>query len=141
MTFVIWGLYNGLFIILERLYLAKFFDKLPTIFSHIYAVLVILVGWVFFRAENLPQALDYISIMFGMQNFDVAFIPDIKVINYLGMLVGIFIVFTKFKSFNSSNSHEHETHTLAFVTNALLAVLSVIMLFNGSANPFIYFNF
>lgn len=141
MTFVIWGLYNGLFIILERLYLAKFFDKLPTIFSHIYAIIVILVGWVFFRAENLPQALDYISIMFGAQNFSNPFINDIEILNYVAMAIGIFVVFSKFKSFNSSNSHVHETHTIAFVVNAVLAFFSVAMLFNGSANPFIYFNF
>ena len=141
MTFVIWGLYNGLFIILERLYLAKFFDKLPVIFSHIYAIIVILVVWVFFRAENLPQALDYISIMFGAQNFSNPFINDIEILNYFAMAIGIFVVFSKFKSFNSSNSHEHETHTIAFVVNAVLAFFSVAMLFNGSANPFIYFNF
>ena len=50
----------------------------------------------------IEHAFHHIKFFFGTN----AFIPDIKVINYLGMLVGIFIVFTKFKSFNSSNSHE-----------------------------------
>jgi len=60
-TFVIWGLYHGLFLLLERFGLARILAAAPRPVAHIYALLVVAVGWVLFRAETLPQALDYLA--------------------------------------------------------------------------------
>jgi alginate O-acetyltransferase complex protein AlgI len=66
-TFVIWGLYHGAFLVLER---AGFHRKLACIWRplrHCYALFVVVVGWVFFRAETFSQAIDYLSAMTGLR--------------------------------------------------------------------------
>jgi alginate O-acetyltransferase complex protein AlgI len=66
-TFVIWGLYHGAFLLLED-YIPKL-KKLPKVIGHIYALLVVCVGFVIFRADNITQAFAMISKMFCSLNF------------------------------------------------------------------------
>lgn len=62
-NFIIWGLYNGLFIMLERIS-KPFFDKIPSFFRHIYLLLIVNVGFVFFKFTDLSAAFDYLNVMF-----------------------------------------------------------------------------
>lgn len=141
MTFVIWGLYNGLFLILERLFSGNLLARVPKIITHIYAVLVVLIGWVFFRADSLSQAFDFLSVMFGLSNLDKESICQAQLLNYIALVVGCIIVFLKLKQFNSSNTQEAVTHNYAYLVNFVLIFVSVLVLYFGAQNPFIYFNF
>ena len=141
MTFVIWGLYNGLFLVLERLFLGNILEKLPKILSHTYAILVVLVGWVFFRADNLSQAIDYLNVMFCFKNFGNEIICVGQSINYIALITGLVLIFLKLKAFDSSNSKEHKVNKYAFLVNTVLFLCSVMTLFFCAQNPFIYFNF
>jgi len=62
-NFVIWGIFNGAAVMIERLFLGKLLKKHWVGFSHVYALLVILFNWVFFRADSLRHALSYIKAM------------------------------------------------------------------------------
>ena len=64
-TFVLWGLYHGLFLVLERAGLARLLARMPRPLRHTYALLVIVFGWVLFRAESLAHATAYWSAMLG----------------------------------------------------------------------------
>lgn len=141
MTFVIWGLYNGLFLILERLFLGALLSRVPKLITHLYAVFVVLIGWVFFRADSLSQAFDYLSVMFGLSNLDKEIICQAQLLNYIALVVGCIIVFLKLKTFNSSNTQEVVTHNIAYFVNFVLIFVSVLVLYFGAQNPFIYFNF
>lgn len=141
MTFVIWGLYNGLFLILERLFLGALLSKVPKLITHLYAVFVVLIGWVFFRAESLRQAVDYLSVMFGLTNLGKESICQAQILNYIALIVGCVIVFLKLKAFNSSNAKEAVIHNQAYLVNFVLIFVSVLVLYFGAQNPFIYFNF
>lgn len=141
MTFVIWGLYNGLFLILERLFLGDLLARVPKLITHLYAIFVVLIGWVFFRADSLSQAFEYLSVMFGLSNLDKESICQAQLLNYIALVVGCIIVFLKLKSFNSSNTHETVTHNYAYFVNFILIFVSVLVLYFGAQNPFIYFNF
>ena len=141
MTFVIWGLYNGFFLILERLFLSDLLARVPKLITHLYAIFVVLIGWVFFRADSLSQAFEYLSVMFGLYNLDKESICQAQLLNYIALVVGCIIVFLKLKSFNSSNTHETVTHNYAYFVNFILIFVSVLVLYFGAQNPFIYFNF
>ncbi len=65
-TFVTWGLFHGLFLVLERLGLASAVAALPRPVRHAYAVLVVMVGWVFFRAGTLAGAVAMLGAMAGL---------------------------------------------------------------------------
>ena len=64
-TFVIWGLYHGLFLVLERTRFGAWIDVLPRPLRHAYTLLVVMVGWVLFRAETFPQAASFLGNMAG----------------------------------------------------------------------------
>jgi alginate O-acetyltransferase complex protein AlgI len=69
-TFVVWGLYHGAFLVLERLGLAAWLGRIPRALRHVYALLVVMVGWVFFRAESLTGAAGLLRAMAGFSPAD-----------------------------------------------------------------------
>lgn len=71
-NFIIWGLYFGVFIILERLFLQKALQKLPSFLQHVYFMFFILIGWVLFIFDDLSAGLQYLAMMFGMNGEPVA---------------------------------------------------------------------
>ena len=64
-NFVIWGLFHGTFLVVERLGLASAVKRLWAPLRHAYLLLVVMVGWVFFRADTLPDAVAFLRAMFG----------------------------------------------------------------------------
>lgn len=141
MTFVIWGLYNGLFLILERVFLKDVLAKLPKVLTHSYALIVVLVGWVFFRADNIDHALEYLKVMFTVSNLDNVSLVEGKIVNYAALILGFLVAFSSIPSFTSSDAYEQKTHIKAYIVHAILVFFSVIILFFNAQNPFIYFNF
>lgn len=71
-NFILWGLYFGFFIILEKLFLQKALLKLHPIFQHLYFIFFILIGWVFFVFDDLLEGSQYLMVMFGMNGQTVA---------------------------------------------------------------------
>jgi alginate O-acetyltransferase complex protein AlgI len=69
-SFVVWGLWHGVFLVLERAGLAAWLERRPAFLRHGYLLLVAMLGWVFFRAANLTQALDYMGTLFGLSSGD-----------------------------------------------------------------------
>lgn len=71
-SFIIWGLYHGFFMIIERAGMLKFLDAEESharaFLSHLYALLVVVIGWVFFRAASIDDSLIYLQAMFTMQD-------------------------------------------------------------------------
>jgi alginate O-acetyltransferase complex protein AlgI len=73
-NFVVWGLYHGGFLLLERFGLGKALERGPRLVAHAYALLAVLLGWVLFRAASLDQALGYWRVMADLK---AAQAPDV----------------------------------------------------------------
>ena len=69
-NFIAWGLWHGLFLVLERAGLGAWLERRPAILRHAYLLLVVMLGWVFFNAKNLPLALSYLETLCGLQAGD-----------------------------------------------------------------------
>lgn len=65
-NFILWGLYYGAFIALERLFLGDLLDRLPAVFGHLYLLLLATTGWVIFYFTDLNKLGGYLSVMFGL---------------------------------------------------------------------------
>ncbi len=65
-AFVIWGFYHGLFLVFERTRWGNFVNQLPRPAGHVYAILVVMFGWVLFRSETFSQAILFFKAMFGL---------------------------------------------------------------------------
>ncbi len=64
-TFVLWGLYHGIFLVVERLGFKRWLSQQLNLFSYCYVILTICIGWVLFRSDSLDQAVVMISALFG----------------------------------------------------------------------------
>ncbi len=63
-NFLVWGLWHGCFVILEKFAFKPFFEKIPRVFRHIYLLLAVMLGWVFFFSPSLGGAVEYLGLMF-----------------------------------------------------------------------------
>lgn len=79
-NFVIWGAFHGAFLVVERVGLGSLLKRVDPLLRHVYLLLVVMVGWVFFRAENLPVALAYLRTMFG---FGIGEMPAVRLSYFL----------------------------------------------------------
>jgi alginate O-acetyltransferase complex protein AlgI len=144
-SFIVWGLYHGLFMVLERTKVLKT-DRWPAAVSHVYAIVVVLVGWVFFRAENLRQGIKYIKSMFGVYNgTDYGVLININTYTVVVFFVAlVFVTPARERIVNSlpKNLLQPTVKTAVASILYLCIFLYVISeLAQASYNPFIYFRF
>ena len=145
-NFVIWGAYHGLFLILDRLFLLKFYDKIGKIPSMLITFLLVMIGWVFFRLESFDHASTYVLRLFDFKSFEV---PDVIPAFNKTLFFAVFFAFLtttslgrKIESFFFEKEQYRSTEHL-FVASAtlLLFILSVASITASDFNPFIYFRF
>ena len=154
-SFIVWGLYHGAFLMLERFGLGRFLDKTPRVFGHAYALLVVLVGWVFFRADGLHRALEYLAGMFApgaLWRHDTGLLVLLNAEVIAAFVLGAILAFPSVPRLlerwgtprAEAGLDVHDTRAVHALPVALLIgglVLSVAHLVNSSLNPFLYFRF
>ncbi len=143
-NFIVWGLWHGIFILIERLFFTKVLNNNKLAFlNHIYTLLVVIIGWVFFRAQTLSDATIFIKKMFSFDfnNAISVFMyldSEIMVVLFFAILLcGIIQLIAKLKTslFKASVSI---TECIAL---AIILALCTLNLVSGEYNPFIYFQF
>ena len=141
-TFVFWGLYSGLLLLLEKLVLGKALEKLPKLLRWAYAMFFVLIGWVLFNLTDFAQMSFALQMMFkGVPTDWVGVIPANSNILYalLFMPLGILCMFPWAKKFPKPQS---AGLTLVYNVGALvLFALCLVFIFSSTYNPFIYFRF
>ena len=144
LCFVAWGLWNGAFVILERLGGSKLLERLPKWLRHCYTMLVVLIGWTFFRAGSLTRALQMLKSMFIPHGGDAL---PIRMFAGPGTLV-IFIISVLFSvpvgaklSGLRTRFGERTWELIETAVLMLLFFISVLFVASGSYSSFIYFQF
>ena len=126
---------------LERLGLGTVLDRLPSPVARFYTMLVVMVGWVFFRADDTGMALNHLSIMFS-PTLDMTATLGYFTKALVGLGAGIMLCILPDKIFPAPTSRNpNDFSRLAMAIQALLFFLSLASLMGSSRNPFIYFNF
>ncbi len=141
-TFVLWGLWHGLFLVLERLGLGRVLARLPGVLAQAYALLVVLVGWVWFRADSVAHALAYLRAMAGLQSPDPLAHPwqlDLGYSGALALALGLLLVLPRRAA--TVGPAGAAGMAIKGAGAAALFVLAVTSLASGTYNPFIYFRF
>lgn len=146
-TFVVWGLFHGVFQLLEKGPFGRWLNnKAPRVVAHIYALLVVTVGWVFFRADTLTDAITYLGRMFGF-TFGQGFIPagylngyNIVVLILAVLLCGLWQkLLPRIYGVHVCNAKEISIWDILLCI--LIALWAGTMIVCGTYNPFIYFQF
>ena len=154
-TFVVWGLWHGLFLVLERLGLGALLERWPRPLRHVYTLLVVMVGWVWFRAETFSHAGSIIAAMFGFGSAG-----RVSVLGYLspGLVVAIVVgviasapVIARWIGSAGVNAPAQPgligrmpgllTGVVENGGIAIILVLSLVQVAADTYNPFIYFRF
>lgn len=145
-TFVLWGLLHGVFLLFEQVCPVK---KLPKVLAHIYALLVVCVGFVMFRADTFGQGMFMIGTMFGGWEFS-----SVQMAIVWEQLTPIFLVTLVVAVFGSAplipkaaeaclvreNLRKPATY-FSYMASFVLLILCMRSLSSGTYNPFIYFRF
>lgn len=145
-NFIIWGAFHGLFLVMERLFLLKVYDKTGKFVSTILTFLIVVVGWVYFRVENIEYANHVVKAMFSCNFNDGKFALHNDF--YFSFVLSVIFSFFAFTSFTRSIQQKvyGEQHTA--VSNAIMLSISIALFYISLSyiaaldfNPFIYFRF
>ncbi|MEG0979055.1 MAG: MBOAT family O-acyltransferase [Oscillospiraceae bacterium] len=150
-NFIIWGLYYFVFIVIERLFLGNILEKIPKFFSHLYTLLVVMIGWVFFYFDDISKLNQMLSIMFGFGGVSFSHITDSTyIINRLLFFIIAIIACTPVservknviqKLSNRNLFCQIIADIIVIAFNILLLVICTAALVGTSYNPFLYFRF
>ena len=150
-TFVAWGLYHGLFLVLERAGLGAGLARLPRPARHLYALLVVAFGWVLFRAEDFLHAARYAAALVGLRGapgapaalFATPLVVTALSVGALGSLPLWPAVARRRRALVAAGRLGLDRALEVGRTLAFLAVLAaaLVQLAGGSYSPFIYFRF
>lgn len=147
-NFIIWGLWHGLFLIIEKFIKCKNIQiKLPIFIKWIYAMLIVMLGWVLFRAPSLDYALSYVGVMFGLigtknVGFTVFWYlsPKIITIILLALVASVPLRVMFGKIFNVLDG----TYLKVIAKDIYLIIIffiSIMCVMTTTYNSFIYFKF
>ena len=143
-NFILWGIYYGVILIIEKIFLGKYIEKLPRFFRHIYTLFFVVIGWVIFRIEDFSQMGIVLQKMFVwtksgildniILNYDIfASLPYIII-----GIIGSIPVFAKVKE---STKSRVTYSVISTIWCLVIFIISICFLLTATYNPFIYFRF
>ena len=156
-TFVVWGLYHGVFMVFERMGINKILQRIPRILRHLYCLGIVSIGWILFRAETFDRAGKHIQAMVGFGSGEGnlyplgKFIqPDVLIALFVGILCSIPIIdgfsglmenFISKKLPIIYECWQIVSKPLKILFLIFIFAMSIMGLSAGAYNPFIYFRF
>ena len=145
LNFIAWGMYFCFFLLIEKLGFLKILGRIPAVFGHIYAILVVHAGWLLFAWEDITQHRVFLKAMAGMGeaglNSDATMY---LVVSNIVLLIFLIIGSTNIPARAGAwvcNRNETCKGVFQAVFVAVVFIISVSYLVNGTYNPFLYFRF
>lgn len=150
-NFVLWGLYYFVFLAIEKLFLGRYLEKLPAVVGHVYALFIVVVGWVFFYFDDVSRLGQMLRLMFGfsgqagvmptdtilLKNHLVFFIVAIIACIPVSKLAKALLI----RFSRRGTVQEAVAGAVGIVYDVALLFFSTAALVGASYNPFLYFRF
>ncbi|MDL2274433.1 MBOAT family protein [Oscillospiraceae bacterium OttesenSCG-928-G22] len=150
-NFIFWGLYFFVLLLLEKTFLKKILDKIPRVFSTLYAFFAAVVGWILFYFTDLGRMGDAFRLLFGglgapVTNTETQLLLVNNIPLILLCIIGATPLLGKIGArisgdFSAGRLHPALYGTMVVAFNTALLFLSTVSLVGSSYNPFIYFRF
>jgi alginate O-acetyltransferase complex protein AlgI len=146
-NYIIWGAWHGLFLVLERAFLIKAMSSIGRITRVGFTFVVVVIGWIFFRVEDLTSAWGYTLALFGGNERSVSIPIDIEwmVLGTLAFAFSFFLLIPRTQkiqdAFFGARDIGNIAHVLMTLVAAILFILSLTYITASGFNPFIYFRF
>lgn len=144
-TFILWGLYYGCLLLLEKFFLREKLEKLPKPISHIYTLLVVLIGWVFFMSPNITTAFSTLGKMisigtttfannqakFMLKSYFILFVLAILLSTKVYDRIQIFVY----------NQYKMKAVYTTWTIYVILLIVCIAFIVGGTYHSFLYFAF
>ena len=142
-TFMSWGLYFGVLLIIEKLFLKKHLEKLPSFIQHFYVVFAVVISFVLFNAETFTVAFSDLKVMFGAAGLPLVSADTLYNLRSYALL--LVIAFTGATPLVKNLCRKLESTKISTVLEPVIVagiiIVSTAYLVDGSFNPFLYFRF
>ena len=143
-NFIIWGLYFGILLIIEKIFLNKYLEKLPKILSRIYVLIMVMISFIIFSGENINQIIQNIGGLVGCAGSNFTSKESLYYFkSYLVVFIVAIIGATPiFKNIIQNRKNiDKFINILEPIYLLLIFVISTSYIIDGSFNPFLYFRF
>ena len=144
-TFILWGLYYGCLLLLEKFFLREKLEKLPKPISHIYTLLVVLIGWVFFMSPNITTAFSILGKMIGIgtttfANNQAKFMLKSYFILFVLAILLSTKVYDRIQIF-VYNQYKMKAVYTTWTIYIILLIVCIAFIVGGTYHSFLYFAF
>lgn len=139
-NFILWGLYYGIILVIEKIFLLKILKKIPSAVGHIYTLFTVMLGWVLFYFEDISSLGVFVSklFIFSVSSGD----GHIIMLSYLPiLLIAMFAATPIAKKFFEKSNACAVVRYGKIAVSIMLLIFCVSALASQSYNPFIYFRF
>ncbi len=144
-NFLLWGLYFGIILILEKLFVLKLLDRIPRFFSHLYTMLLVVIGWVIFANDKFPALAAYFkNLVVSPEGIANGYTLYLVTSNLVLWLLAILFSTALPRIIGAKLQTLPQKKTLAVVeviSVAALLIVSLSLMVGGGYNPFLYFRF
>ena len=146
-NFILWGLFIGVFLVIEKLWLSKYISKLPKVLRNIYVLFIIMISFIMFNAGSINEAFFNIKGLFGLNkevfinNYTIYYLKSYLIV----LIIAIFGATPLFKNIieklKKSKCLNKIINVLEPIFLVILLLLVTAYLIDSSYNPFLYFRF
>ena len=146
-NFVIWGLLFGIILIIEKLWLGKLIEKLPTIIRRIYVLFIVMISFIIFNGDSLQNIWNNIIGLFGVNNLPVSnsytiyYLRNYIIVIIIALIGATPILKNTIEKLKQNNKIEKIINILEPILLITLLLVITAYLVDNSYNPFLYFRF
>ena len=145
-TFVIWGTFIGILLVIEKLLLNKYIEKLPSILRRIYTLFIIMISFIIFSGSNINESFSNIIGLFNFSNpfinkFTIHYLKDYGLVLIIAIFLSTPILKNTIIKLKENKKINNIINILEIIVLLILLVIVTSYLIDSSYNPFLYFRF
>lgn len=143
-TFILWGIYNGCFLIIDKLFWLNIVDKMPKLLSSLITILFVMLGWIIFRANDIDQFTAYLSTLFNPRLASSHYIdvtPNITAAILIGFFLAVAGRFPGYTKIYATYNEWQGKQKVEGILYGLFGFFTFAKIISVSFKPFLYFRF
>ena len=146
-NFVIWGLYFGIILLIEKLFLRKYLEKLPKFIQRIYVLFIVMISFIIFNANNMKEAWSNIIGLFGVNGeklinkFTIYYLKNYFVVIIIAIIASTPIIKNLIKKLKQNKKINKIINILEPILIVFILIIITSYAVDNSYNPFLYFRF
>ena len=142
-NFILWGVYFGVLLIIEKVFLDKYLQKIPKILSRAYVLVIVMISFIIFSGESMVQIIQNLGGLIGITGESLLSQESLYYFKsyFIVLLVAIIGATPILKDFFNNKKLQKVTNVLEPIYLLLIFAICTSYIIDGSFNPFLYFRF